>query len=1011
MFKAAAVIGGGVAGIQAALDLGDMGIETYLVEKGPSIGGRMAQLDKTFPTNDCAMCILSPKLVEAGSHPYIKIISNAEVLGMEGSPPNLKLKVLKKPRYVDEEKCTGCGICMSKCPTKIDDPYNIGLNKTKCIHIPFPQAVPAIPVMDKDHCIYHQRGKCRICEKFCQVEAIDFEQKEMVMDLDVGSIILACGSREFDARFKDEYGYKTFPNVLTSMEFERILSASGPTNGHVVRPSDGKEPEKIAILQCVGSRDIQSGNEHCSAVCCMQAAKHAIIVQEHLPAVQTSIFYMDVRAYGKGFDKFVTMAEEKHKTRFICGRISSVEIDPETENLLIQYNTHDGKIHREEYNLLVLSIGLEASESSKETARRLEVSVETNGFLHVDTFQPVDTSRSGVFACGCISGPKDIPESVMEASGAASAAAVILGELPKKELFIEYPPEKDIRGDPPRVGIFVCRCGINIASTVDVPEVVDYLSAFTRVKHAQELLFACAQDSQKVIKAAIEENNLNRIVVCACTPRTHEPLFQKTLRESGLNPYLFEFANIREHCSWVHQKEPEKATEKAKDLARNAFFKVIYAEPLYRKCLNITREALVIGGGLAGMTAAVDLAGQGFQVHLLEKEKELGGNLRHVHRTLKGEETAVALTALCEKVVKHPLINLYKNAKIKEINGYIGNFKTTLNTPQAEIEHGVVIVATGAEEYQPEEYLYEQNGKVITQRKFEEMLVESEQSFSAELLMKTGKPDFSTINTVVIIQCVGSREEERPYCSRICCSCAIKNAIKLKEINPKAQIYILFRDIRTYGLREKYYRIAREKGVNFIRYDVQEKPLVMEKENDLSVRVKDKILDRTLDIFPDLVILSNGIVPNPENKVISQLLKVPLDADRFFLEAHVKLRPVDFATDGIFVCGLAHYPKDIGETIAQARAAAGRAATVLSKDSIEAEGKVSSIREKRCSGCGACVEVCAFNAIEIDLEKQIAVVNEALCKGCGACSATCRSSAIDLRGFKNKQILTALNTL
>ena len=999
MYKTAAVVGGGVAGIQAALDLGDMGIETYIVEKGPSIGGRMAQLDKTFPTNDCAMCILSPKLVEAGSHPYIHIISNTEVLSLEGTPPHLQLKLLKKPRYVDEEKCTGCGVCMDKCPVKVPDPYNKGLSMTKCIRIPFPQAVPALPIMDKNHCIYHLRGKCRVCEKFCQADAIDFEQKEQMLDLEVGTVILASGSQEFDARLMDEYGYKVFPNVLTSIEYERILSASGPTSGHVLRPSDGKEPKRIAILQCVGSRDVQAGNEHCSAICCMQAAKDAIIAQEHLPGAQTTIFYMDIRAYGKGFDRFVERAKEKHKTRFICGRISSVEENPKSDNLIIQYITQEGVMQREQFDLLVLSVGLEPSESSKDAARRLGASLDERGFLKVNTFLPVDSSRSGVFACGSISGPKDIPESVMEASGAASAAAALLGELERKEIRVEYPPEKDIRGEPARVGVFVCRCGINIASTVDVPQVVEYISTQPRVKHAEELLFSCAQDSQKIIKEAIEEKGLNRVVVCACTPRTHEPLFQKTLQGAGINPYLFEFANIREQCSWVHQKEPERATEKAKDLARIAVANVILAEPLYKKTIGVTKEALVIGGGLAGMSASLDLAQQGYRVHMLEKEEELGGNLRQVIRTLKGEQTKEILESLIEKVHSNSKITPYMNAKIKDITGFIGNFKTVLEEPEAEIEHGVVIVATGAEEYQPKEYLYGQDERVVTQRQFEELL---------------GQPDgrdAASLRSVVMIQCVGSRDDERPYCSRICCSCAVKNAIKLRELNPKARVYVFFRDIRTYGLRETYYRAARDKGVIFIRYDEDEKPEIRKNGTGLVATVRDKILNRMLSFTPDLVVLSAGIVPNPENKVLSQLLKVPLDEDKFFLEAHVKLRPVDFATDGIFVCGLAHYPKDISETIAQARAAAGRAATVLSKDTIETEGKISSVREDRCVGCGACVEVCAYNAIELDTESHLAVVNEALCKGCGACAATCRSAAIDLAGFSNEQILYALETI
>ena len=1003
MHKKAMVVGGGVAGIQAALDLGDMGVETYLVERGPSIGGRMAQLDKTFPTNDCAMCILSPKLVEAGSHPYIRIISNAEVLSVEGTPPNLKVKVLKKPRYVDEEKCTGCGICMSKCPTKVLDPYNKGLSMTKAIRIPFPQAVPALPIMDPDHCIYHQKGKCRICEKVCQVGAIDFEQTEQILELEVGSVILACGTEEFDAKLKGEYGYKVFPNVVTSIEFERMLSASGPTSGHVTRPSDGREPKKIAILQCVGSRDVQAGNEHCSAICCMQAAKDAIIAQEHLPEVQTTIFYMDVRAYGKGFDRFIDRAKQEHGTRFICGRIASVESNPDTNDLVIQYITPNGAVTLEKFDLLVLSVAMVPSEASMDAARRVGARLDESGFLAVGTTTPVDTSREGVFACGSISGPKDIPESVMEASGAASAAASILGTLPSKEIRVEYPEEQDIRGDPPRVGVFVCRCGINIASTVDVPGVVEYALTLPRVKHAQEMLFSCAQDSQKIIKAAIEEQGLNRVVVAACTPRTHEPLFQKTLQEASINPYLFEFANIREHCSWVHQKEPERATEKAKDLVRNAVTKVIFAECLYKKTLGVNKDALVIGGGLAGMTAALDLAEQGFQVHLVEKDDQLGGNLRHVYTTLVGEETAPTLESLIEKVTGHPRIKTYIGAAIEDITGFVGNFKSKIRLggrgpeePASEIEHGVVIVAAGGQEYQPTEYLYGQDDRVVTQRQFEEMLNDTD---GAKL---------SDLRTVVMIQCVGSRDDERSYCSRVCCSNAVKNAISLKQLNPRASVYVLFRDMRTYGLRESYYRVAREKGALFVRYDKDRPPEVQTDGDGLVVNVEDEILGRMLAVKPDLLVLSAGIVANADNKALSQFLKVPLDADGFFLEAHVKLRPVDFATDGVFVCGLSHYPKDISETIAQARAAAGRAATILSKETIESEGKVSYIREDRCSGCGACEEVCAYSAIELDPERNVAVVNEALCKGCGACAATCRAGAVDLSGFRNEQILNVL---
>jgi heterodisulfide reductase subunit A len=1026
--KKAMVIGGGIAGVQAALDLAESGIEVYLIESSPSIGGRMAQLDKTFPTNDCSLCILSPKLVEAGNHPCIKIITNATVEQVDGEAPYFKVKIVKAPRFVDETKCTGCGVCMTKCPVKIPDIYNMGLMDTKCIHIPFPQAVPAVAIIDKDHCLYLTKGKCRTCERFCEPKAIDFEQKTEEIDITVGSIIIAAGLAEFDAQLKDQYGYQTCPNVVTSMEFERVLSASGPTQGHIVRPSDNKEPKRIAFIQCVGSRDEQAGNEYCSAICCMQAAKDAIIITEHLPRAEITVFGMDIRACGKNFDAFIERAEVEHNTRFVRARIADVDVDPVSDSPIIHY-AENGHNKTEAFDFVILSVGLRPTKRMKHLAEVMDIELNDLGFVHTPLFQPVSTSRPGIFVCGTISGPKDIPESVIEASSAASSAGAVIRDFPSHRVKVEYPLEKAIsKGDCPRIGVFVCHCGINIAATVNVGDVVREIAGIPNVVHCQDLMFACSQDSQKLIIEKIHEHDINRLVVAACTPRTHEPLFQETLRQAGINEFLFEFANIREHCSWIHQREPKKATEKAVDIVKMAVNKVKYLEPLEKIVLDIDKNSLVIGAGISGLTAALDIAEQGYHVDLIEKKDRPGGNLIDIPFTLEYGQTAAFLSDLIGRVQVHPLITVHTGSEIEEVKGFIGNFQTTIKSVRAmradqntdnkkTIKHGIIIVATGGSEYEPEEYGYGHDRFVITQHELGIWLDKLQNNSTIPMnrkknrLLKQLPANIDKIKSIVMIQCIGSRNESNPYCSRICCSTAINNALLLKKLNPKIQVYILYRDVRTYGLKELFYKQARQAGVVFVQYDDQEKISVNSSNGVIEVDVREKILDRILHLQPDLLVLSTGIIPNKDNKMLSQALKVPLGSDGFFLEAHVKLRPVDFATDGIFVCGLAHYPKDIKESIAQAKAAASRAITVLSKEELQGEGKVAVIDDVRCNGCGLCIDVCAYSAIEMDAEKGIARVNEALCKGCGTCSASCRSSAINLKGFKDTQILAALSAL
>jgi len=997
------VAGGGIAGIQASLDLAESGYFVYLVEDSPSIGGVMTQLDKTFPTNDCAMCILSPKLVECARHLNIEVITWAEVKSIEGEAGNFKVEILKRPRYVDAEKCTGCGSCWQKCPVKVPSEFEHGLSERKAIYVPFAQAVPNVPVIDAANCMYLTKNKCGVCEKLCPTHAINFEQKPEIAELQVGAVILAFGLELFNARRKYEYGYGRFQNVITSVEFERILSASGPYQGKVVRPSDGLAPERLAFIQCVGSRDTSS-NQYCSSVCCTYAIKEAIIAKEHEKSIQPFIFFNDMRTYGKDFDKYYQRAEKEHQIKFIRSGVARVKEIDDASNLSIEYVDEEGKYKSAQFDMVVLSTGIEPPECAKDLAECLGISLNRYGFCQTKEFLPVRTSREGIFVCGAFQGPKDIPETVMQASGAAGEVSAILN-LSRHSLVKEkkYPPEIDVRGQAPRIGVFVCRCGINIAGVVDVPGVLDYVKNLPDVVYAEENLYACAQDTQEKIRKMIKEHRLNRIVVASCSPRTHEPLFQETIREAGLNRYLFEMANIRDQCSWVHMNIPDEATQKAKDLVRMAVAKIKLSLPLKRTSLEMIPRGLVIGGGIAGMVSALTLAESGFEVYLLEKEKQPGGISKDICFTLEGLDVRKYLKQLIEKVESEPLIHLYTETKIEEVSGYIGNFKTKIKNSKnksQELEHGIIIVATGANEHKPAEYLYGQDERIITQIELEKKLAAHQSPLTPH-------------HSIVMIQCVGSREEERMYCSRVCCGQAVKNALKLKSLNPFLNIYILYRDVRTYGFKENYYQQAREKGIIFIRYEEENKPVVSQTADGkpLIVSCFEPIIQCNLSITADLVVLGAATVALKENNELSQMLKIPLNEDDFFLEAHVKLRPVDFATDGIFVCGLAHGPKYIDESIAQAKAAASRAMTFLSKKEIMAEGIVAELRKERCSGCGLCVEVCAYKAIELDESEKIAKINEALCKGCGACAASCRANAIDLKGFKDEQIIAALENV
>ena len=1007
MAKPVLVLGGGIAGIQAATDLAEMGIPVYLVEKKPALGGKMAQLDKTFPTNDCSTCILAPKISDCYNHENVTTFTYSELENLRGTAGNFTATIKEKPRYVDVDLCTGCSECIENCPVTVEDKFNEGIDQRKAVYKYQDQAVPNVVTIDPEHCLMLNKGVCGLCAKTCDKGAINYEQTAQTKDLEVASVIFAAGYDAFDGNIVSEYGYLNYENVITSLEYERFLSASGPTGGHVVRPSDGEEAKKIAFLQCAGSRDLRSDTSYCSSVCCMYSIKQSIITKEHLKEADLDLYYMDIRAYGKGFERYYNMAQDTDGINFKRSRIAEIDKDKDTDQIEIKSVTQKGDINTDKYDLVILSVGLKPNEEVSQMMKKLKIRVNKFGFAAVDEINPLKTSRDGVYACGVITGPKDIPESVIQASGSAISAAQDAYQRQQNEQNEnkETEEQKDefkfVDNERDKIGVFVCDCGTNIAGVVDVPEVVERAKDLPFVEHSEEVRYLCSSDGQDLIGQRIKEKDLNRIVVASCTPRTHEPLFQKAVARAGLNPYLMIMTNIRDQDSWVHRDEEKKATEKAYDLVSAAAAKARKAHSLNREKLEKIDNAFVIGGGVAGMTSALELADLGFKTYLIEKESVLGGNANNLLLTNDGQPVKNFLEKIKDRVNNHPNLELYKNYNIEEIEGYVGNYKFNLqsnkNDSQEELEGGVIIVATGANELKTDEYLAEESERVISQLDLEEMMKDN----------KLG----DDIDKISMIQCVGSREEGREYCSRVCCTQAVNNAIFIKERFPDIDIKVFYREMRTYGFYEDKYRKARQLGVNFIRYEVENKPVVTREDNKLAISYNEPITDKEIKEETDLLVLAKAITPAESNKELSMALKVPLNEDEFFLEAHVKLRPVDFATDGVFLTGLAHGPKNLNESIAQSKAAASRAASVLAKDYLLTEAMVSTVDENLCSACGACEDVCAFKAIEVNHDKGVAEVNTVLCKGCGNCAAVCRSHAIELQGFTNEQLLDEMTAL
>jgi heterodisulfide reductase subunit A len=858
-----------------------------------------------------------------------------------------------------------------------------------------------------ESCLYLKEKKCRICEAVCENKAIDFNQAEEKQEINVGAVILSAGLEPFDPKVREEYRYGEFQNVVTSMDFERLLSSTGAYGGEILRASDLKHPKKMAWIQCIGSRQvIEGGNSYCSAVCCTYTQKQVILTKDHHPESECTIFHNDVRSYGKDFERYYQRTENLPGVRFFRSYTSIVREDPVTKNVFVRYSTADEGVKEEEFDMVVLSIGLNPPKNVAEIADKYGIELTNHGFCKIDETNPMETNRPGIYVSGAFQGPVDIPESVFSASGASSQIGELLDsrrhKLTKERI---YPEERDVSQEEPRIGVFVCHCGANISSVVGISETVEYCKTLPNVVHAQNQVFSCATNSAKEITDVTREKGLNRVVVAACSPRTLEPLFRDTLREAGINQYYYEMANIREHDSWVHSKEKELATQKAKDIIRMSVARACHLEPLQEFDLPVDKRALIVGGGVAGMNTALSIANQGHEVHLVEKDNDLGGIARKIYYTLDGLDVQAYLRDLTKKVYKHPLIHVYTDATITEATGYVGNFLTRVKSDKgvSEIKHGAVVLANGADVYTPTEYLYGQDERVMTNLELEEKIA-------------AGEEKVANAQCLVMVQCVGCRNEERNYCSRICCSQSVKNALLLKEKNPDMDIYILFRDMRTYGLKEDFYREAAGKGVRFIRYEPQDPPVVEPgKAEDgrkvLKVTATDYVLGKKLELDADYIALAAAVLPSAATKEIASLFKVVLSPDGFFKEAHVKLRPVEFATDGVYLCGLAHYPKFMQETINQSYGAAGRVLTLLSHDTVVASGSVCEVDEDKCVSCGACITACTYGAIEFydTPAGRKAKVNPVLCKGDGLCNTKCATSAIMLKHFTDEEVISEID--
>ncbi len=995
------IVGGGIGGIRAAMDLAEAGRDVILIDKAFSIGGLMTQLDRTFPTNNCDLCTLSPHLSETGRQQHIDMMAMTQLVDVKGDVGNFTVTLTQAPRHIDLEKCTACGDCYRKFPECVR--FSPGLDHRAPTCMRYPQATPHAYSIDMEKC-----SDIEALTQVCQAGAIVPNQSEETKDVHVGAIILSPGAAVFDPAKLDNFSYGVHPDVVTSLEYERILSASGPTKGELVRPSNGDQPKKIAWIQCVGSRGLQKGAaSYCSSACCMFSLKEAIVTKERFQqSIETTIFYMDIRTFGKDYEQYRNRAENELGVQLVRSRPHSIIKDAETGKLNITFATdNDSTTHTEVFDMAVLSTGFYVPEDVRQISAKLGIELNRHGFAQTNSFSPVSTSKPGIFVCGLFESPKDIPETMVQASAAACMAAKSLGRPTATDIVDEDAEpvlQRDVSHEEPKIGVFICDCGLNIGSVINTQELAEYALKFPQVAVSEVVGHGCSKESLIRIEKAIVDNDLNRVVIGGCSPRTHETKFQEVLKKAGLNKYLLEIANIREQATWVHTDNPLAVRTKAERLIHMAVSSVKKAHPLVDHSLTMNKNILVVGGGVAGMNTSLALADQGFKVFLAEQSTELGGLAKNIRRTLQGEDVQTYMKALIQKTLSHDLIEVITGAIIVDHSGMSGLFKTGMQiAPQMyyrQIKHGVTILATGALQNRPQEYLLGEHPAVMNQ-------------MDLDALIEDNPDSIASLESVAMIQCVGSRCPDNPNCSRICCQSAIKNALRIRDMNPEARIFVLYRDMRTYGFSEDSYLEAREKGIIFVRYEKDNPPVVTAHSDKVEVNFTDPVLGMPLSVLADKLCLSTGFMADDEaTEDLAMVFRLQRTHDGYFLEDHTKLRPLDLSIPGFFVAGTAHAPKSIRESIADAQAAAGRAQTLLARNRIELGAAVARVDRDKCASCLVCVRACPFDVPFINAEGY-SEIDPAKCHGCGVCAAECPAKAIQLMQFEDDQILAKLDGL